>query len=138
MKKNAGIVAIGVLVAIIVLTACGSTKVLTAEKTMIYNGSLYNLAGVSKMAASLEGKTADGETLDLSKVGKSQFNALFDKHGALDVTAAMNIGEESLPVETAKVSKYSDFEKIKKNLNKKMEKIAKFMADGKKTQLELK
>ena len=137
MRKISGVV-VAIAVALLVLTACGSTKVYTAEKTMTYKGSLYTLTGVSKISSRVDGKTSEGETLDLRSINKAQFKALAEKHGVLDVTTVIDIGEEEIVVQNESVEKYSDLEKMRKNMNSRMEKIAKFMADKKDTQLNLK
>jgi len=135
MRKTSGIV---VAIAVLVLAACGSTKVYTAEKTMTYKGSLYTLTGVSKISSRVDGKTSEGETLDLRSVNKAQFKALVEKHGALDVTTVIDIGEEEIDVENSRVEKYSDLEKMTKKMNSNMKKISDFMAHKKDTQLNLK
>jgi hypothetical protein len=132
------ITSLAVFFVIVVLMACGSTKVYTAEKTMTYHGSLYTLTGVSKISSRVDAETPDGETLDLRGVNKAQFKALKEKHGALRVTAVLVVGEEEIVVQTATVEKFSQLEKMTRNLDSKMEKIGKFMKDGKKTQLNLK
>ncbi len=135
MRKNSSIV---VAIAVLVLTACGSTKVMTVEKTMTYQGSLYNLSGISKISSRVEAKTPEGVSLDLRTVNKAQFKALHDKYGALEVTTAIDIGEEEIVLQSGTVEKYSDLEKMKKNLNSRMKKITDFMEHKKKTQLKLK
>ncbi len=139
MRKHSSLVlATVVILSVGILAACGSTKVYTAEKTMTYNGSIYTLSGVSKITSKVEGTTPDGETIDLGSVDKAQFKALKEKSGSLEVTTAMVLGDEEVTVETGTVDKYSDLEKMIKNLDKKLQKITKFMKDAKKTQLELK
>ncbi len=139
MRKHSSLVlATVVILSVGILAACGSTKVYTAEKTMTYNGSIYTLNGVSKITSKVEGTTPDGETIDLGSVDKAQFKALKEKSGSLEVTTAMVLGDEEVTVETGTVDKYSDLEKMIKNLDKKLQKITKFMKDAKKTQLELK
>ncbi|RLE25569.1 MAG: hypothetical protein DRJ65_07435 [Acidobacteria bacterium] len=135
MRKYSIIV---VAIAVLVLAACGSTKVYTAEKTMTYKGSLYTLTGASKISSHVNGETSEGELLDLRSVNKAQFKALVEKHGVLEVTTSINIADEAVVAQTATVEKYSDLEKMTKNLNSKMGKIAKFMKDKKDTQLNLK
>lgn len=135
MRKSSSIV---VAIAVLVLAACGSTKVYTAEKTMTYKGSLYTLTGVSKISSQVNGETSEGETLDLRSVNKAQFNALFEKHGALAVKTLIDVGDEEIVIQTGTVEKYSDFEKMTKKLNSSMKKISEFMAHKKDTQLNLK
>ena len=135
MRRTLSVV---VMIALLVLTACGSTKVYTAEKTMTYQGSLYTLTGVSKISSQVEAETSEGEILDLRPVNKAQFKALVDKHGPLGVTTTIDIGEEEIAIQTATVEKYSDLEKMVKNLDSRMAKIADFMKHKKDTQLNLK
>ena len=137
MRKISSIV-VAIAVALLVMTACGSTKIMTVEKTMTYQGSLYTLTGVSKISSRVDGKTSEGEILDLRSVNKAQFKALVDKHGALDVTTAIDVGDEEIVFQGGTVEKYSDLEKMTKKLNSRMGKIADFMKHKKDTQLKLK
>ena len=137
MRKISSIV-VAISVALLVLTACGSTKVMTVEKTMTYEGSLYNLSGISKISSRVDGKTSEGEILDLRSVNKAQFRALVEKHGVLDVTTAIDIGDEEIVFQGGTVEKYSDLEKMTKKLSSRMGKIADFMKHKKDTQFKLK
>ena len=48
------------LVGIMALGGCGSTKVYTADKTIVYNGDLYNMGNVQRIGSRIEGQTSDG------------------------------------------------------------------------------
>ena len=126
------------LAVIITLSGCGSTKVYTADKTMVYKTDLYNLANVQKLGSNIEGTLADGEKVNMLGMDKKAVNNLFDKHDSLVVKTAITMDDQELVYQNVRISKYSDFSKMVKNQESAMKKINKFMADKKKTQLKLK
>jgi len=139
MRKFSKFFAGGTLVlSIMALAACGSTKVYTAEKTMLFRGNLYTLSGLGVISSEVEAEVPDGEPVDLRSADKDRFNTLKGDAASLKVQTFMMLGEQKVPVETAAVTKYSQLKKMIKDLDSMLDKIHKFMKDPKKTQLELK
>ena len=126
------------LTVIFTLSGCGSTKVYTADKTMVYKTDLYNLANVQRLGSKIEGTMPDGEKVNMLEMDKKAVNNLFDKHDSLVVKTAITMDDQELVYQNVRISKYSDFSKMVKNQESAMKKINKFMADKKKTQLKLK
>ena len=61
------------------LVVCGSTKVYTADKTVVYKDSVYNVSNVKVFTAKNEAVLADKSTVNLKGMDKKDFNALLDK-----------------------------------------------------------
>ena len=124
-------------VGMIALAGCGSTKVYTAEKTLVYKDSLYNLSGVQQVGSRIEGNAADGTTVNLRKLDKKEVEAQLKANPGMMVTTFVTMDDNEMVYERRQVKNYSDFNKMVKNLDGAMKDITKFMADGKKTQLKL-
>ena len=122
----------------VALTGCGSTKVYTADKTIVYKNSLYNMANVQKIAPTIEGKLPDGSTIGMGAMDKKAVESLLKEHSFVVVVTAVQMDQQSMPYQTATVKRYSDFDKLSDNLGDAMKDIREFMADKKKTQLKLK
>jgi hypothetical protein len=119
------------------LTACGSTKVYTADKTLTHSGTLYNLSGVKAFTTEVWGNTDSGEKINLKNADKKRFNSVVDEHGPLSVETLIMLDERELVYERRTIKSSSDFQKMVKRLESAASKISKFMADKKKTQLKL-
>jgi hypothetical protein len=119
------------------LVACGSTKVVTAEKTIVYNGSLYTMARVESVSGKLEATTPDGDSIDVMPLDKSDVRDLLKRHGSVTLRSAIMLDERELLYEQQAVDSYRGFSRIKGNLESALTRVQKFMADAKKTQLKL-
>ena len=124
-------------VAMIALTGCGSTKVYTAEKTIVYKDSMYNLSGVKQVGSRIKGNAADGTTVKLRNLDKKEVEAQLKANPGMMVTTLVTMDDQEMVLERRQVKNYSDYNKMVKHLEGAMKDITKFMADGKKTQLKL-
>ena len=127
-----------VIVALMVTVGCGSTKVYNTNKTVIYRSNMYNVSNVTQYSSKLEAKTAEGEAVDLTNYDKTRFNAFVGEQGTVIVQSLILLDEKVVVYQSATPKKYSDFDRMRKNLGSAMDQIAKFMKDKKKTQLNLK
>ena len=118
--------------------ACGSTKVYTAQKTVVYNGSLYNMANVQKLSNSVIGTKANGDTVNMRSMDKKAVEALLKQESSIVVKTSIQMDTQELVYQNARVSKYSDYSKMMSRFDGALKDISKFMADKKKTQLKLK
>jgi len=123
--------------ALLALGGCGSTKVYTADKTMIYKGNLYNLANVQRIGSRADGQTQDGEVIALQGLDKKAVQSALKEKGPLTVSTVIELDGQDVVYERTRVKSYSDYSKMSKHLDSALGKISKFMADKKKTQLEL-
>jgi len=118
--------------------ACGSTKVYTAQKTVVYNGALYNMANVQKISSSVIGTKANGDTVNMRTLDKKGVEALLKQESSIVVKTSVDMDSQEMVYQNARVSKYSDYSKMMKRFDGALKDINKFMADKKKTQLKLK
>ena len=119
------------------LAGCGSTKVYTAEKTIVYKDSLYNLSGVQQVGSRIDGQAADGSTVNMRSLDKKGVEKLLKENPEMVVTTLVVMDDKEMVYERREVKKYSDYSKMASRLDGAMKDISKFMADGKKTQLKL-
>lgn len=129
-----------VLLAFCTLTiaGCGSTKVYTANKSMIYRDSLYNMSGVKHVSSRVEGTLADGEVRDMKGMDKKAVEALLKENSPMMVAMIVQMDESEMVYRRNSISKYSEYSSMSKSLDKAMSNIGKFMANSKSTQLKLK
>jgi regulatory protein YycH of two-component signal transduction system YycFG len=127
-----------VIVALIVTVGCGSTKVYNTDKTVIYKGSMYNISNVTHFSSRIEAKTSAGDTVNLAGYDKSRFEALVAKEGTAMVQSLIIMDDQTIVYQSATLTKYSQFDKMRKSLASAMDQIANFMKKKKTTQLNLK
>ena len=120
------------------LAGCGSTKVYTADKTIIYNGSLYNMSNVQRIGSRIDGNLPDGSTVNMKSLDKKGVQALFKQHSEIMVSTVVEMDDKEMIYQRIRVKKVSDYNKMVKRFDGALNDISKFMADKKKTQLKLK
>lgn len=119
------------------LSACGSTKVYTADKTITYRGSLYNMGSVKKLSSRIEGELPDGSSRDMTGMEKGQVKDILDEHDEIVVSTFVVMDDSDMLYERKKVDSWGDFDDLADDLEDAMEDINDFMGDKKDTQLEL-
>jgi hypothetical protein len=127
-----------ILIAAASLTACGSTKVYTADKTIVYQNAIYNVSNVKVFKPTSEGDVGQGQTVDLIGMDKSKFNALLKAHPSIQVTQAFMLDDQEMVYQKGTVKSWSDLNKMNNRFKDAGQDITKFLADKKKTQLKLK
>jgi len=127
-----------VVVAMAALVGCGSTKVYTADKTMVYRGSLYNLGAVQKVSTREEAKLANDEIVQLANKDKKALQAFFKENSKVLVSMIFELDQEEVVYLRTNVDSYSEYNRLKKRFEKATDDIVDFMADKKDTQLKLK
>ena len=124
-------------VCILSLAGCGSTKVYTIQKTITYKGELYNMATVQRVGPVVEGKLPNGDLENMRGMDKKAVEALLDGNSPIMVSMIFEMDSQEMVYERRSVTKYSEFSSMKKNFDQAMNKINKFMANKKSTQLKL-
>jgi regulatory protein YycH of two-component signal transduction system YycFG len=132
------IVVLLLLAGIVALPGCGSTKVYTNDKTLVYRGELYNLSNVQRLGSRVEGKLPNGDKVNMKQMDKKEINRLLDEHESFVVTSYVEMDDKEMVFQNSRVDSYSDVSKMTKNIDSAMSKIQKFMANKKSTQLKLK
>ena len=90
------------------LLACGSTKVYTADKTMVYGGNLYNLSNVQRLGTRVEGTLPGGDKVDLGKTDKNAINKLLKEHSSIAMTTYIEMDEKEMVYQNSSIKSYSD------------------------------
>jgi hypothetical protein len=138
IRNIRGVTALVLLACIIALPGCGSTKVYTADKTLLYGDNLYNLANVQRLGSRVEAKLSNDEIISAAHLEKKEVKDLLDEHSTLLITTYIEMDEMHIIYQNVRIKKYSDYSKVIRNQESAMSKVNKFMADKKQTQLKLK
>ena len=120
------------------LTGCGSTKVYTADKTLVYGGNLYNLSNVQRLGSRVETTLPGGEKVNLQRMDKKEISALLKENGSFAMTTYIEMDEKEFVYQNVRVKSYSDYSSVMKRHGNAMDSVSKFMANKKSTQLKLK
>ena len=125
-------------VCILSLAGCGSTKVYTTQKSVTYKGDLYNVSNIQKIGTRVEGLTPDGSVINMKGMDKKAAQAKLDEHSPLVVSTVFEMDSQELIYQRKSITKASEFSTMVKNFEGAGNKISKFMANKKSTQLKLK
>lgn len=135
--KLTGLVMALLLIAV-TTASCGSTKVITADKTIVYRGTLYNVSNVKKMSSRIEATLPDASKVNMKNLDRDAKRQLFRDNEEMRVTMAIDLDQESLIYLNTNMDSYSDYSRVEKRFENALEDIGDFMSDKKDTQLELK
>ena len=124
-------------VAVVVAAACGGTKVINEQKTIVYGGNTINVTNVVHIGSKITAKLPNGEINDLTMADEAAVQELLTAHKTLDVTSSLTFDDQSLTYEAKTISSAKELEKMRDNLAKAVKKIQKFMK-GNSRQLKLK
>ena len=122
---------------VILLTACGGTKVYNNDKTVVYNGAVYNVSKIKQMTAKITGKLADESSVNLRGADRKKIEAYLDQ-GPMYVRMAFALDDQEMLYRASSISKWSDYNKMLKSFENAETQITALMADKKKMQLKLK
>jgi len=120
------------------LAGCGSTKVYTADKTIVYKDSIYNVSNVKVFTTKVEAVISDTETVSLKNADKKKIQELLEQNDPLFVRQVVNLDDQELVYQARNVKSWSDYNKMNKQFSNATNNLTKFLADKKKTQLKLK
>ena len=126
------------VVCVLSLAGCGSTKVYTADKTMTYRGDLYNMSNVQRISPKIEGQLPNGDTVNMKGMDKGDIQDLLDESSPVMVSMIVEMDSQQMVYRRSSVEKYSEFSSMQSSFERAMGKINKFMANKKSTQLKLK
>ena len=126
------------IVAMVLLAGCGSTKVYNNDKTVVYNGAVYNLSAVKQVNAKSMGKLSDNETVSLKGVTKKEFEAYLKEYDSIYVRMFFDLDGQEMLYRASSVEKWKDYQHMQKSFESASKQITSLMADKKKMQLKLK
>jgi hypothetical protein len=130
--------AVVVVLAVLLLVGCGSTKVYTADKTVVYQESVYNVSNVKVFTRRSSGQLADQSMVNLANVDEAGFMELLVRSPSIRVRQGFMLDEIEMLYQQGTVSSWKEFKKLNKRFNSASKDLNKFLADSKKTQLRLK
>lgn len=122
----------------LLLTGCGGTKVYKNDKTIAYNGSIYNLSNVMQIGTSNTGKLSNDETVNLKGADRKKIEAYLKDSGPMYVRMAFDFDEKEMLYRASSVDSWSAYSKMSKSFEKAGKDITSLMANKKKMQLKLK
>ena len=126
------------ITAMFLLAGCGSTKVYNNDKTVVYNGAVYNMSAVKQTNAKSMGKLSDKNTGSLKGVTKKEFEAYLKEYDSVYVRMFFDLDGQELLYRASSVDKWKDYQHMQKSFENAGKQITSLMADKKKMQLKLK
>jgi len=122
----------------LVMAGCiSSSRSYTADKNIVYNGSIYNMSNVKAITANVTGELPNGDVKNMKGMDKKAVQALLGESSPVMVTTALDLDGQEMVYERRSISKYSDFSKMMSRFESAGKKVTKFMANKKSTQLKL-
>lgn len=125
------------ILTILLFTACGSTKVYNNDKTVVYNGSVYNVSKAKQINSKITGKLSDDSIVNLKGADKKKVEGLIKENGSIYVRMAFGLDEQELLYRAKSVDRWSDYNRMNKDFEKAGKQITSLMGDKKKMQLKL-
>lgn len=123
--------------AILLLVACGSTKVYNNDKTVVYNGAVYNISKVKQINSKITAKLADDSSVDLRGADRKQIEAYLEQ-GPMYVRMAFGLDNQEMLYRASSITKWSEYSNMRKSFENAGKQITSLMANKKKMQLKLK
>lgn len=125
------------IMTVLLLTACGGTKVYNNDKTVVYRDAVYNISKVKQINSKITGKLADDSSVRLNGADRKQIEAYLDQ-GPMYVRMAFLLDEQEMLYRASSVTKWSEYSKMLKSYESAQKQITSLMGDKKKMQLKLK
>jgi hypothetical protein len=125
------------MICAVLIAGCGSTKVYTPDKTVVYKDAIYNMSDVKKLSTRLETVPSSGDPIDLRGYDSKRFDALVKEAGPVEVRSIILLDDAEMVYQQGTLAKGRDFSRMKDALSDVQKELTKFMGDGKKTQLKL-
>jgi len=133
------IVLLASILSMLLLAGCiSSSKVYNNDKTVVYNGTMYNMANVKQINTSITGKLEDGKEVNLKNADRKQVEAYLDESSSMFVRMVFEFDDRDLVYRANNVEKWSDFSKMRKSFESAGNQINKLMGNKKQLQLKLK
>jgi hypothetical protein len=122
---------------ILFIAGCGGTKVMTAQKSIVFEDRIYNVGAVQEVRPVREIILPDGVVRDLSGMNDRELRNLFETHDRLRVRFSVMFDERELEYAAGTVDSARRVERIRRQFDSAMDQIRRFLANRKRTQLDL-
>jgi len=119
-------------------TGCGSTKVYNNDKTIVYNGAVYNASKAKQISAKSTAKLSDVETVDLKGADRKQIEAYLKEYGSIFVRMAFDFDGQEMLYRASSVDSWKKYQNMQKSFESAGKQITSLLGDKKKMQLKLK
>lgn len=126
------------ILAILMFTGCGGTKVYNSDKTVVYNGAMYNVSKAKQINAKSTAKLSDSETVNLKGADRKQIEAYIKEHGSIYVRMAFEFDDQEMLYRASSVDSWKDYQNMQKSFENAGKQITSLLGDKKKMQLKLK
>lgn len=124
---------------LVLLTGCiSSSRVYNNDKTIVYNGTMYNMANVKQINSIITGTLAGDKEVNLKNANRKQVEAYLDQNSPMFVKMAFEFDDREMVYRANSVKKWSEYSKMKKSFEDAGNKISKLMSNKKQLQLKLK
>lgn len=138
-RLSRAIVLLASVLSMLLLAGCiSSSKVYNNDKTVVYNGTMYNMANVKQINTSITGKLENGKEVNLKNADRKQVEAYLDESSPIFVRMAFEFDDRELVYRANSIKKWSDFSKMRKSFESAGNDISKLMSNKKQLQLKLK
>ena len=137
-KSNHILVLAVSIMSMFLLAGCGGTKVYNNDKTVVYNGAVYNMSAVKQINPKSMGKLSDNNTVNLKGVTKKEFEAYLKEYDSVYVRLFFDLDGQEMLYRASSVDKWKDYQRMQKSFENAGKQITSLMADKKKMQLKLK
>jgi outer membrane murein-binding lipoprotein Lpp len=127
------------VLSMLLLAGCiSSSRVYNNDKTVVYNGTMYNMANVKQINTVITGKLDGDKEVNLKNANRKQVEAYLDQNSSMFVTMAFEFDDREMVYRANSVKKWSEYSKMKSSFEDAGKKIGKLMSDKKQLQLKLK
>jgi hypothetical protein len=122
---------------VLLLSACGGTKVYNNDKTVVYRDAVYNVSKVKQINQKITGKIADDSSVNLRGADRKQIEAYLAE-GPMYVRMAFALDDQEMLYRASSITKYSEYSSMLKSFENAGKQITSLMGHKKKMQLKLK
>jgi hypothetical protein len=138
-RFNRALVLIASILTMLLLAGCvASAKVYNNDKTVVYDGALYNVSNVKTINSNITGKLANEETISLKGADKKQIQKYLNENGEVYVRMSFGMDDQEMLYRSKTIDSWSDYNRMHKDFQSAGKKIASLLGDKKKRQLKLK
>ena len=126
------------ILTMLLFTGCGGAKVYNSDKTVVYNGAVYNISKAKQINAKSTAKLSDSKTVNLKGADRKQIEAYLKEYGSIFVRMAFEFDGQEMLYRASSVDRWKDYQKMQKSYENAGKQITSLLADKKKMQLTLK